>query len=247
MYGYSLGSLGEFTKGEQLCEKALSFAHKINHFYSIGIAELCYGLLFMDKGDGENVVKHFQSCIEYLEKSQGVIHLALALSNLGYGYYLLGELETALKSMEKGLKMQMGIGFSVSFIHWHLSSVHFDLGHLNEAKVHAEQALNLAQASHQKWTEGISWLQQGRVHGKMEGVQLHKAEEYILQGMKILEELETKPSYAGGYFNLGELYANAGQKEKALKNLKKAEAMFQEMGMDYWLARTRKLLETVRI
>ena len=81
----------------------------------------------------------------------------------------------------------------------------------------------------------------------MGGSQLHKTEEYILKGMKILEELETKPAYAGGYLNRGELYADAGQKEKALENLKKAEAMYQEMGMDYWLARTKKLLEMVKI
>ena len=42
-YGYSMGALGEFAEGEQLCEKALSFAHKINHLFSIGIAELCMG------------------------------------------------------------------------------------------------------------------------------------------------------------------------------------------------------------
>jgi hypothetical protein len=65
--------------------------------------------------------------------------------------------------------------------------------------------------------------------------------------MKILDELETKPLYTLGYIFLGELYAGVGQKEKALENLKKAEVMFQEMGMDYWLARTRKLLEKVRI
>jgi tetratricopeptide (TPR) repeat protein len=116
------------------------------------------------------------------------------------------------------------------------------LGNLNEAKVHAEQALKLAQTGHQKFIEGMSWIQLGRIFGKMEGSQLHKAEEYILQGMKILEELETKPDYAQGHLKLGELYADAGQKEKALENLKRAEAMYQEMGMDYWLARTKKVL-----
>jgi tetratricopeptide (TPR) repeat protein len=80
----------------------------------------------------------------------------------------------------------------------------------------------------------------------MEVSQLHKAEEHILKGMKILDELETKPFYAQGYFNLGELYTDAGQKEKAIENLKKAEAMYQEMRMDYWLARAKKLLEMVR-
>jgi Tfp pilus assembly protein PilF len=60
--------------------------------------------------------------------------------------------------------------------------------------------------------------------------------------MKIFDELKMKPSYAGAYLVLAELYAHASQKEKALENLKKAETMFQEMGMDYWLGRTRKVL-----
>ena len=247
VYGYSLGILGEFTKGEQLCEKALSFANKINHLLSIGSAEHRYGFLFVFKGDGKNAIKHLQSSIEYFEKSQAVILLPTAWSLLGYGYYLVGELETALKSIEKALNMQMDIGFPRSWIHYFLSSVHFDSGNLNEAKVHAEQALNLAQTSHQKIFEGISWIQLGRSLVKMEGPQLHKAEEYILKGMKIVDELGAKPFYAQGCFYLGDLYADAGHKEKAIENLKKAEAMYQEMGMDYWLARTKKLLKMVRI
>ena len=248
MYGYSLGFLGEFTKGEQTCEKALSFAHKINHLYSIGIAELNYGILFSIKGDGKNTVKHTHSSIESLEKSQAVIYLPTAWNHLGLGYYLLGELETALKYMEKGFKMQMGIGLVVSsYFHWFLSFVYFDLDNLNEAKVHAQQAVNSAQMSNQKFWEGGSRLQLGRILGKMKGSRIDEAEEYILRGMKILQELEEKPHYTQGYLNLGELYADAGQKEKASENLKKAEAMFQEMGMDYWLARTKKLLQMIRI
>jgi tetratricopeptide (TPR) repeat protein len=142
--------------------------------------------------------------------------------------------------------MEMDTGFPVPFIFWFLSFVHSDLGNLNEAKVHVEQALKLAQTSHQKHIEGISRIQLGRILGKMEGSQLHKAEQYILQGMKILDELGTKPAYAQGCLFLGELYADAGQKEKALENLKKAEAMCQEMGINYWLARTKKLLKMLR-
>jgi hypothetical protein len=42
---------------------------------------------------------------------------------------------------------------------------------------------------------------------------------------------------------LGELYVDTGQREKGLKNLKKAEVLFKEMGMDYWLARTPEVLD----
>jgi class 3 adenylate cyclase/tetratricopeptide (TPR) repeat protein len=245
MKGYSMGGLGEFAEGEQLCEKALSFAHKMKHLFSIGAAELQYGHLYYFKGDGRNTVKHYQSSIEHFEKSQAVQLLPMATNFLGMGYYYLGELITALKFSEKGLKMQMdtGMPYGLPWYHWNLSLIHFDLGNWSEAKLHAEQALNFAQTSHYKWYEGRSWIQLGRIIGKTDKSQIDKAEEHILQGMKILDELKLKPFYALGYTSLGELYADSGQKEKALENLKKAEQMFREMGMDYWLAKTQEVLE----
>lgn len=38
------------------------------------------------------------------------------------------------------------------------------------------------------------------------------------------------------------VYAESGRPEEALEPLKKAEAMFQEIGMEYWLGRTREML-----
>ena len=84
------------------------------------------------------------------------------------------------------------------------------------------------------------WL--GRILAKAETSRGGKAEEYILQGIKILDELKIKPFSALGYLFLGELHADRGQREKALENLKRAERMFQEMGMDYWLAKTQEIL-----
>jgi hypothetical protein len=46
-----------------------------------------------------------------------------------------------------------------------------------------------------------------------------------------------------GYLCLGELYADSGQKEKSLENLKTAEAMYQEMKMGRWLGKTREVLD----
>ncbi len=243
-YGRSLAALGEFRTGEQLLEKALSSAQKSNHLFSIGGVELQYGILFMFKGDGENIIKHCQSAIEYFEKSQAVVLLPSVWSFIGFGYYFLGELTSALAFMEKGLKMQQDIGLPLylSLIHSCLSMFHGDSGHWEEAKVQAEQALKFAQTNFEKFFEGLSWLLLGRTVGKMEKAQLDIAEEYILKGMKILEELGIKPILSIGNFYFGELYADAVQKEKALEHLMNAEALFQEMGMDYWLGRTREML-----
>jgi len=46
------------------------------------------------------------------------------------------------------------------------------------------------------------------------------------------------------YKNVGfrRAYLNSGKKEKAIETLKKAEGMFREMGMDYWLGKAQEVL-----
>ena len=57
-----------------------------------------------------------------------------------------------------------------------------------------------------------------------------------------MEELRIRPFTGQGYLFLGELYADKGQKDIALENLKKAEGMFKEMRMDYWLTRAEEVM-----
>ena len=163
---------------------------------------------------------------------------------MGNAYSYLGDPETGRRYVEKGLEIQRDGRFEwyLSFHHLSLGGIHLQLGDLTNAQSSAEEALRVSQKYNEKNLEGRSWILLGRITGRTETPQIHRAEEYILQGMKILDELKLKPDYASGCLFLGELYVNAGQKEKALENLKKAESMFQEMGMDYWLGRTRKVL-----
>jgi tetratricopeptide (TPR) repeat protein len=70
-----------------------------------------------------------------------------------------------------------------------------------------------------------------------------QAEVSLLKAIEINNEME--PWSAVAYSELGALYADTGQTEKALENLKKAKGMMQDMGMDYWLRRTQEMLERV--
>jgi len=168
---------------------------------------------------------------------------------LGWGYYLLGELDTARKHIENGLKMQSDAGVTVflSLPYCALCMVHFDSGDLKRAQSFAEEALRLSQDNNEKWPEGLSRVLLGRILGKGRKLLYFKAEEYITQGIKIVEEVKLKPLASQGYHYLGELHADTGQKETAREALKKAEAAFHEMGMDYWLHRTQEVLVRINI
>jgi len=244
MYGYAMGELGNFEEGQTLCEKALRFVVDVGNPHSILWAEFFYGMLLNLKGDGRNAVPHFENAVRYCEERQNVTVLGFSLSGLGWGHQLLGDLETAQRHMEKGLEVQRdaGISLQLSLHYYLLSEVHLELGDLENARTYAKEALRLAQDNNERNLEGVSRLALGRVLGKAEKSQFAEAEEYILQGIAIMDELKLKPSSYIGYLYLGELYADTDQREKALGPLKKAQGMFQEMGMDYWLRRTQSVL-----
>jgi len=248
-FGYAMGMLGRFEEGVVLCEKGLRPALELNNPFSLGWVEFMHGWLFIAKGEGENTLQHLQKSVLYLEETGFTPLLGHAWSGLGWGYYFMGELETALEHMEKGLKIQSDAGLThqLSRYHYSLSMVHLDLGNLERARSCIEGAAEVAHNNNEKHIEADSRITLGRVLGKMGGSEGVKAEKSILLGIKILDELKLKPSSSLGYLFLGELYADTGQREKALENLKKAEREFQEMGMDYWLRRTQEVLERLEL
>ena len=244
-YGNAMGALGNFKEGETLCEKALRFACEIDNVYSIAFAEIIFGLLYIVKGDGENTVEHSRNAIKYGEEGQIIPLLGLSWTYLGQGYYLMGDMQNAIKYIEKGIEIQRdaGLSFLLSEHYLALGTVHIDSGDLKSARSYITEALKLAQSNNEKQIEGSLRILLGRIIAKTERSQYSKAEDSILQGIRLLDEWNLKPLMFPGYLNLGELYADIGQKEKAIKNLKKAESAFQEMGMDYWLSRTQAAIE----
>ncbi len=87
------------------------------------------------------------------------------------------------------------------------------------------------------------WL--ARTYNWADVSQFAQAEAGLQRSIETTGELETRPMCAMAYSELGALYADTGQSDKALENLKKAEGMMQGMGMGYWLRRTREVLESV--
>jgi class 3 adenylate cyclase/tetratricopeptide (TPR) repeat protein len=246
--GYAMAYLGNFEEGKRMCEKGLRFALEINDVNSIAWAEFTYGIFFAVQGDGGNAVKHLQNSIRHQEEGQVAVILGLTWGGLGWAYYLLGDLETARKHIEKALEIQRdeGLSLNLAINYYYLSMAQFGSGDLENARSSIEESLKLAQNTDEKWMEGQTSIFLGRILGKAEKSQCAKAEEYILQGIKIVDELKLKPSCSQGYFFLGELYADMGQKQRALENLKRAQGMFGEMGMDYWLRQTQTVLERLQ-
>jgi tetratricopeptide (TPR) repeat protein len=114
------------------------------------------------------------------------------------------------------------------------------LGDLDQARAEAELALEFALQNNERQMIGLSRLSLGVAIALKDPTQIESAEQTILQGIGLLEELGLPPFFGTGYMFLGEVYAASGRHKEAREQLKKAEALFEKMGMDFWLGRTRE-------
>ena len=244
-YGWSTGWCGDFDKGKQFLERGLHSAVEIDHKTNLGMAELMFGYLHCAKGEGEIAVKYFQRAIRYLEEVKFVHLLGAVRAGLGWGYHLLGEQEKARMHIEEGIRIQdaAGLSYHLSRLYFVLTMVYFASGDFNDARISAEKAIELAQNCDEKHYEAFSKIWLGRALGKAKSSESNEVTKHIYEGIEILDELNLEPFRAQGYLFLGECYADRREPEKALENLRMAEGMFQEMGMDYWLGKTRNVLE----
>jgi len=185
--------------------------------------------------------------VRYGEATHFVLMLGAVYAALGMAHAQTGDLESALKYVEKGIQLcsDTGVRNLLSMYYAYLGLVHSLSGDLKSAQRDEEEALKLAQEGKNKMLEGFSQIFLGSILGAADASRSAEAEEHILQGIKLLEELKLRPMCSMGYFYLGQHYASKGHREEALQTLKKAESAFQEMGMDFWASMAQLTLGTV--
>jgi class 3 adenylate cyclase/tetratricopeptide (TPR) repeat protein len=245
VYSYGLSLLGDLGEAEIYLDKAFRFASQLNDVINMGFSQHYYACYCIVSGHAEGAVDHCQKAIEYFDEGSYHYMLGLAWANSGRLHQLLGDLETAKKHIETGFNIYVNSPTVLfkSYFPLYSSFVYHDLCDFRKAQVNAEEALNLATRNNERWAEGWARIWLGRIIGKRGVSKKSEAEEYILQGTKILRELQLRPCMAEGYLFLGELYANAGRKEEALNQLSTAKDMVDRMGMSYWPERIQEVLD----
>jgi tetratricopeptide (TPR) repeat protein len=202
-------------------------------------------MYYICKGDVKKAIEHCKNSIRLSEESNYSYLIAINWAVLGYGYWFLGDLNTASDFIEKGFNKfkNTPAGYSLPIYPLYLSYVHHDLGNFSNANSYAEEALNISIKNNDHHHEGLSMIWLGRILGRKNRSKRTEVGKYILQGIEILKELKLRPFLSQGYFFLGELYANSGRKDEALENLNKALSMCQEMGIGYWPDKIQKVLD----
>ena len=239
LLGASLGFKGNFNEGRIYLEKSRIVANETGNLWTLGLTENLYGRYWSLKGDGEKVLKHYQKALQYFEEAEFPYILGQSRSGLGHGYHLVGDLDTAREHCLNGLEIQENseVLMFLSLSYRYSAMIECDSGNLQKAQGLAEKALELSQNQRERTNEALSSYILGTILTKINPENINQAENLILKGIDIVQEMDLKWFIALGYLRLGESYVNAGQKDKAIDHLYTAEKMFQKMGVDYYIAK----------
>ena len=95
----------------------------------------------------------------------------------------MGELRTAVDLTEKGIRMHSDLmPYWRSLCHFCCSAAHLEVGDMEEARTHAEQALQFSLENNEKQWQGLSRIWLGRVVAKADATQIEEAEQHIYKG-----------------------------------------------------------------
>jgi tetratricopeptide (TPR) repeat protein len=139
--------------------------------------------------------------------------------------------------------MDLNMTAMLSYSYTILGIVHLGMQDHEQALKDAEEGYNLALKTENVAQEAFAYLNFGRLLGKLNLEQFDKAQVFIQKGIQISKAEKIKPRCAIGDLYLGELYIDAGKKQKGLNYLKSAEEMFIKMDMDFYLATVQRVLK----
>lgn len=249
--GLSLLFCGCYDEAKAVLEKAVAFSLKMHHLATLSFAELIFSHHLAHMGEGKEALKHAEESLRCSQEGNIPHMAAFAYSFLAYSYLVSNQPEKALEHARNGYTIATEIGsvLQSAIFPMFLGFVHFDLGNLEESEKYVQECKKLSGKIHCKQWHALAKMWLGRIWSRRDLSLRTSAEEYILDGMGVLEGLGIELFLPQAHLFLGELYMRTGEHEKALKHLSEAEKGFQKMGPagnQYWLRQTREVVEKVR-
>ena len=241
--GIALVMTGNFEESELMIKKGLLLAYEVNDIITTGLCEMAYGVNYIEKGCGENAIRHLQKALKCYEKSNWEFLTCDCCITLGIANLWIGKFAHAGKYVERALSIYSN-NLDIReepIINILLINFYHHSGEYIKATHYAKLAIELSKKKNERANEAYSTVLLGRILGKKDMPKNKNAEKFILQGIKILNNLKVRPWLSQGYFFLGELYADTGRKDEAILYLNKALSMCQDMGIQYWPDKIREV------
>jgi tetratricopeptide (TPR) repeat protein len=244
----TLSALGAFAEGRRHGEEALRLATLEGQGNTPIVAHSCLGHPYLDQGELEPAIRVLEQGLAFCRASgYGGGFLPAIAAGLGYTFALQGCLMKGCTLLEEAISESIRTGALQNrslWVAW-LSEVCRLAGRGEEARQHAQQALDLARQQQARGSEALALHQLGVVQAHADPPDAAPAKAYYHQALALAEELGMRPLQAHCHLALGTLYAKTAQREQAREELYTAIELYRAMDMTFWLPQAETALAHV--
>jgi tetratricopeptide (TPR) repeat protein len=240
-----LAWMGDFNEAQLQAERAVEYAQRLNILAIRAFADSYLGGTITLKGDLRTAVPMAERWLEDYGAADLANNQVVMVIMLGSALIESNRSEEATALFERAWRFAESkalLGYHPQLLR-PLCEAHWRNGRFEEAVATGERGIVLSRAVGARVDEARLLHLLGNVYASSSSPDYHpKAEDYHEQALALAGELRLRPLQAQCHFALGKLAVQMAQKGAARERLHLAKSMFENMGMQSWLDRTRAKL-----
>ncbi|KFC19317.1 tetratricopeptide repeat protein [Chryseobacterium sp. FH1] len=219
--GMALNATGRFPEAQKCLEESSKVCREIGNTQG-EISQLqALGSVYRNLEDYDNAAKAFERAV-FLAENYYVESLCPSLGNLATVYNQTGQVEKAIKTLQKGLPIAKITGNKQSegSMYTSLGVALFKKGDYKTSKILLQKGIDITRQIGDRQGECMSLHNLANV--SLQLGDYDNCIKYAHECLKIALEINIEPSQGGSYYNLGTVHLLKGNKELAVEYLKKS-------------------------
>ena len=236
---WSQSELGEFPAALAEAGEALAIAKASGHPFSIITASFVIAVVRLAHGNLAEAIGELERGLALCRAERMRIYFPAFAVLLAQALALSGRAAEAVPMVQKALPAPTDAIYFAPFAVVAASEVYLLAGQAGEAAKFGARALELAQRKRERGYEAWALRMLAEIAAHRDPPDAQVAEAHYVDALNRAEALGMRPLAARCHLGLGLLQARAGSGSEAGVKIEKAEAMFSDMGMTFWLARAR--------
>jgi serine phosphatase RsbU (regulator of sigma subunit) len=183
--------------------------------------------------DPEKSIGYAKDALRLAEASGHKFFQAMALNNIGNGYYNLADYKTCLDYYLKALKIQESINNKKGILTstGAIGNVYISLKKPDDALKYFEKALSISKELGNKIGVASCLISMGTIYSNKKD--FTKALDYFFNSVKIFQELNDEDDVATCYNNIADAYQRLKDFPRSLSYITKAAELYEKTGNTY--------------
>ncbi len=236
--------MGELEKSIKHYQESHDIWREISDQQGIAVCLMNIGDYYEKKGELDIALENLKNSLNVCEEIDFKIGEVTCLVNIGSVYLLKNEINRSERYFKKSLEISQNHDYRNPLVYSlnGLSKNYIQKNELENALEKGKKALDISKKIGAEPEVGISHCILGRVH--KEKKEWSKAQEEFEAGKKTLENAGKKNELAELLYHYALLWKDMGEKKKWRKQIKKARKMFEDIGMELWIEKCDKELDS---